>query len=103
MKGEEAMKRTASILLCLLLLGSTVVFADEFNYRDAYSQYAGGYITSTEQHYTTYSVNAPVTVGAGIKIYGYATEVTTGTGYANVKSNHHVSPYYEHTHSKYNY
>lgn len=88
-------------MLCLLFLGGTTVLADEFTNISAYDLYAGGYITSTQKHYTTYRVAANVTVGACIKIGSYGTEVNVGyNGYSHIESSHKVSPYYSHAHSK---
>ena len=44
-----------------------------------------------------------MTVGAGIKITGHATEVKNALRYAKVTSVYNVSPYHDHTHYCYNY
>ena len=97
------MKKTISILICLLLLGSTIAFADEFNERSAYHHYSGGYVISDMAHYTLYSLNQPRTVGAGIKVGANATEVNDGFSKSSVYSKYDVGPYYKHTHYKYKY
>lgn len=94
------MKRTISIMLCLLFLGGTTVLADEFFYKTTYDLYAGGY---PDKHYTTHSVAAPAPVGCGIKIGNNYTELNNGTGYSHIKTVYSVSPYYMHTHYQYTY
>ena len=98
------MRKLSVGLMLILLLSGVSAFADEFSISSNYDWYMGGYVTSSEKHWTEYRLrSSDITIGAGIKIGTNATEVKNGIGTARVTSKHVVGPYYNHTHSKYTY
>ncbi len=56
-------------------MASGQVKADEFEDSSSFHSYQGGYYTETRHHWTSYSERYLRTVGAGIKILNYNTEV----------------------------
>lgn len=89
----------------LVLTNANPVLADEFSESSNYHAYQGGYTTQTRSHWTLYKLkNAPyLTVGAGIRVLDYTTEVKVGQSGARIDSKHNVGPYVRHTHYRYDF
>lgn len=98
-------KIVASLVLVMgLMTFAQPVLADEFSNGSNYDSYQGGYITSSEKHWTSYKIRSSnITVGAGIRIQSEPTKVSNGIGSARVESQGGLSPYVAHTHYKYVY
>jgi len=92
------MKRLFAIIAILSLLAVPIA-ADEFNYSGMYDAYKGGYVTSTESHWTSYGYKWDNTIQAMVKVLSYATEVATGHNSVRINSTHAAGPYVEHTHN----
>lgn len=95
---EINMKRLFAIITLLSLLVVPVA-ADEFNYSGQYDAFKGGYVTSTETHWTSYGYKWNDTIQAMVKVLSYNTEVATGQNSVRVNSVHRASPYAEHSHN----
>ena len=75
-----------TIAFVLLAIPLTSISADSGKQSSAYHFYAYGYLTSTQKYWTQYDINANATVGSGIKMGNYPTEVVTGVRYSKVIS-----------------
>ena len=77
--GGELMRKkivASLILVSGFLTFAQPVLADSFSIGSNYDWYEGGYVTSTEKHWTSYQVRGTnITVGAGIKIGSQPTKV----------------------------